>query len=100
LRLSPHLRIVGIQPRELALSSSVLRHGGGNGRWFEPRRDQIRWRYGPLVAFDRNVLLPFLDAHLKDAAPKDDIATVTAFETGANVWRRYDQWPQFLRLGM
>jgi putative CocE/NonD family hydrolase len=41
-----------------------------------------------------NVLLPFFDSHLKDNAPKADIATVTAFETGANVWRRYDQWPQ------
>jgi putative CocE/NonD family hydrolase len=48
--------------------------------------------------FRRNILLPFLDAQLKDApAPKDiapaDIAPVTAYETGTNVWRRYDAWP-------
>jgi putative CocE/NonD family hydrolase len=42
--------------------------------------------------FRRNVLLPFLDAHLKDGAPAD-IAPVTAYETGTNVWRRYDAWP-------
>ncbi len=42
--------------------------------------------------FRRNVLLPFLDANLKDAAPAD-IAPVTAYETGTNVWRRYDAWP-------
>lgn len=39
------------------------------------------------------VLIPFFDAHLKDGAPKADLAPVTAFETGANVWHRYDRWP-------
>jgi putative CocE/NonD family hydrolase len=68
------------------------RHGGGNGDGsslgaIKFDGDTGRW-------FRRNVLLPFLDAHLKDGAPKADIATVTAFETGVNVWRRYDQWPQ------
>jgi putative CocE/NonD family hydrolase len=43
--------------------------------------------------FRRNILLPFLDAHLKDAAPAADVAPVTAYETGTNVWRRYDAWP-------
>jgi len=48
--------------------------------------------------FRRNILLPFLDAHLKDPDPKTsapvaDIAPVTAYETGANVWRRYETWP-------
>jgi hypothetical protein len=39
------------------------------------------------------VLIPFFDAHLKSDAPKADLAPVTAFETGANVWHRYDRWP-------
>ena len=39
------------------------------------------------------VLIPFFDAHLKNDAPKADLAPVTAFETGANVWHRYDRWP-------
>jgi hypothetical protein len=68
------------------------RHGGGNGDGsslgvIKFDGDTGRW-------FRRNVLLPFFDSHLKDDAPKADIAVVTAFETGANVWRRYDQWPQ------
>jgi putative CocE/NonD family hydrolase len=67
------------------------RHGGGNGDGsmlgaIHFDGDTGRW-------FRRNVLLPFLDSHLKDGAPKADTAVVTAFETGANVWRRYDQWP-------
>ena len=53
-----------------------LKWDGDTGRWFRV-----------------NVLLPFLDAHLKDGAPKADIAPVTAFETGTRAWRRYSSWP-------
>jgi uncharacterized protein len=68
------------------------RHGGGNGDGSSLGAihfdgDTGRW-------FRRNVLLPFFDSHLKDGAPKADTPVVTAYETGANVWRRYDQWPQ------
>jgi uncharacterized protein len=43
--------------------------------------------------FRMHILLPFLDHFLKDDAPKLDIAPVTAFETGTNVWRRLPSWP-------
>jgi putative CocE/NonD family hydrolase len=43
--------------------------------------------------FRRQVLRPFLDQHLKDGAPKADVAPVTAFETGTNAWRRLPAWP-------
>jgi putative CocE/NonD family hydrolase len=43
--------------------------------------------------FRREVLRPFLDHHLKDDAPKMDVAAVTAFETGTNTWRRLPAWP-------
>jgi uncharacterized protein len=45
------------------------------------------------LAFQRDVLRPFLDQYLKDGAPRADIAPVTAFETGTNVWRRLSSWP-------
>ncbi|HUL47319.1 MAG TPA: CocE/NonD family hydrolase [Steroidobacteraceae bacterium] len=41
----------------------------------------------------RDVIEPFLAEHLKDGAPKADIAPVTVFETGTNVWRRLSAWP-------
>ena len=44
-------------------------------------------------SFQRDVLLPFLDQYLKDDAPKADVASVTAFETGTNTWRRLPSWP-------
>jgi len=43
--------------------------------------------------FRANILKPFLDQYLKDGAPKADVATVTAFETGTNTWRRLASWP-------
>ncbi|HKC25767.1 MAG TPA: CocE/NonD family hydrolase, partial [Thermoanaerobaculia bacterium] len=45
------------------------------------------------LTFRREVLRPFLDQYLKDGAPKADVAPVTAFETGTNVWRRLPAWP-------
>jgi len=45
------------------------------------------------LTFRREVLRPFLDQYLKEGAPKADIAPVTAFETGTNIWRRLPAWP-------
>ncbi len=43
--------------------------------------------------FRQEILRPFLDKYLKDAAPQSDIAPVMAFETGTNMWRRLPTWP-------
>jgi uncharacterized protein len=43
--------------------------------------------------FRQQILRPFLAQYLKDGAPKADVATVSAFETGTNVWRRLPGWP-------
>jgi putative CocE/NonD family hydrolase len=42
--------------------------------------------------FNDQVLLPFFRQYLKNG-PDPQLPTVLAFETGANVWRRYDAWP-------
>ena len=43
--------------------------------------------------FRQQILRPFLAQYLKDGAPKADVATVTAYETGTNKWRRLPGWP-------
>jgi putative CocE/NonD family hydrolase len=43
--------------------------------------------------FRRTVMQPFLDYYLKDG-PKPDTPRVLVYETGANVWHRYDGWPR------
>ncbi len=57
-------------------SLGSLRFGSDTSRWFR-----------------EHVLRPFLAQYLKDGAPEADVATVTAFETGTNQWRRFDRWP-------
>jgi len=53
----------------------------------------IRFESDTGLSFRREILRPFLDQYLKDGAPKADIATVMAFETGTNKWRRLPAWP-------
>ena len=43
--------------------------------------------------FRRAIMQPFLDHYLKDG-PQPGTPRVLAYETGANVWRRYDDWPR------
>jgi putative CocE/NonD family hydrolase len=42
--------------------------------------------------FQTEVQFPFFQCHLKDICARP-IPEATVFETGANVWRTYDQWP-------
>jgi putative CocE/NonD family hydrolase len=42
--------------------------------------------------FNEQVLLPFFRQYLKDAGDAK-LPTALVFETGTNVWRRYDSWP-------
>jgi len=53
----------------------------------------VNWGQDTGLWFRRNVLQPFLDAHLKDGAADAKTANVTAFETGTNIWRTYAHWP-------
>ncbi len=43
--------------------------------------------------FRREIMQPFLDHYLKDG-PEPGTPRVLAYETGANVWHRYDDWPR------
>lgn len=68
------------------------RHGGSNGEG--AALGPIRFDGDTAFWFRKNVLQPFLDQYLKDDAPNADVPPVLAYETGSNVWRRYDAWPQ------
>ncbi|WP_307364541.1 CocE/NonD family hydrolase [Brevundimonas sp. SORGH_AS_0993] len=43
--------------------------------------------------FQRHILLPFLDAHLKTTGAPAHIAPVSLFESGVNEWRFLTSWP-------
>ncbi|MDO8310630.1 MAG: CocE/NonD family hydrolase, partial [Sideroxyarcus sp.] len=53
----------------------------------------IRFNSDTALHFRQEILRPFLDRYLKDAAPPANIATVSAFETGTNKWRSLNAWP-------
>jgi uncharacterized protein len=53
----------------------------------------LKWGSDTGRTFRQEILRPFLDQHLKDGAPKSDVAPVSAFETGTNTWRRLSAWP-------
>lgn len=53
----------------------------------------MRWGSDTARDFRRDILRPFLDAHLRGDAPVHDVARVHAFETGVNRWRTFDRWP-------
>ena len=89
-------------------------HGYEAQERFDARNDQNYlvmgpWRHGGMFAdgstlgalsfgsdtaasFRDKLLIPFLDAHLKDQAPGVDIPPVSAFETGSNTWRSLPAW--------
>jgi putative CocE/NonD family hydrolase len=66
-------------------------HGGsnGNGRFL----GQFEFNEDPSLYFRRNVLLPFLNEHLKIDAPEANTPPVLVYQTGINAWDRYDFWP-------
>ncbi len=69
-------------------------HGGWIGT---PGRSlgRVQFQQPTSEQFQKEVLLPFFEQHLRDVPdPKSPrIAKATVFETGTNVWRRYDAWP-------
>jgi uncharacterized protein len=70
----------------------------GQGRREGRALQQIQFEGDTAGQFRRNVMQPFLDHHLKDAA-KPETPRVLIYETGANEWRRYDRWPQSCKQG-
>jgi putative CocE/NonD family hydrolase len=53
----------------------------------------IRFQSDTGTWFRQHVLIPFLDSHLKTGAAPADVAPVTVFQTGSNVWERLPGWP-------
>jgi putative CocE/NonD family hydrolase len=85
-----------LEPKDTANDKLFLvlgpwRHSGGNadGESLGP----LRFGTDTALAYRRDIAKPFLDAHLKDRAPRATIAPVTVYETGTNAWRRLQRFP-------
>ena len=64
-----------------ARSIGLIRFEGATGTWFRS-----------------HVMQPFLDHYLKDA-PNPNTPRILVYETGADVWHRYDAWPRACATG-
>lgn len=73
------------------LAMGPWRHGGmfADGSKLGP----LAFGSDTAATFRQKVLMPFLDAHLKDQAAPADIPPVSVFETGSNAWRSLKAWP-------
>jgi len=53
----------------------------------------LKFNSNTSLYFERHILGPFLAHYLKDGAPPDSVAPVTAYVTGADRWERLESWP-------
>jgi uncharacterized protein len=70
------------------------------GPWRHSGVNYAGYTLGPLklpgdtaLQFRRDYMLPFLDQHLKEGAPKADTPPVLSFQSGADRWQHLQQWP-------
>jgi putative CocE/NonD family hydrolase len=76
---------------KLSLLFGPWPHSGAKGNF--PSFGPLQFEGDTAVQARRDVIKPFLDEHLKDKAPKANIAPVTVFETGTMQWRKQSKWP-------
>ena len=53
----------------------------------------LLWDGNTTLQFRRDVLLPFFNQYLEDAAPKANTPPVLIYNTGENHWDRFKSWP-------
>ena len=66
-----------------------------HGQWARSsarRLGSADWGFGTAKGYNDKIILPFFKHHLKKG-PDPKLAEATVFETGANRWRRFGQWP-------
>ncbi|HET7501489.1 MAG TPA: CocE/NonD family hydrolase [Kofleriaceae bacterium] len=85
-----------LEPKDTANDRLFLvlgpwRHSGAN--YDATSLGPLRFDSDTALAFRRDIAKPFLDAHLKERAPRAGVAPVNVYETGTNAWRRLPRWP-------
>ena len=53
----------------------------------------FKWEGDTALQFRRDLLKPFFDFYLRDGAPKPDTPAAMIYNTGANRWDRFAEWP-------
>jgi hypothetical protein len=58
----------------------------------------FRWREDPAYQYRHQILLPFLEEHLRQG-PSAELSRVTVYDTGRNRWEHFDVWPSACQSG-
>ena len=67
-----------------------------HGQWSRPDGSSLgNVRFGSKTAewYQNNIEVPFFNYHLKGKGSIEQLAEATIFMTGANEWKKFDQWP-------
>jgi putative CocE/NonD family hydrolase len=75
------------------------------GPWFHSQVNSsgyslgpLRWEGDTVEQFRRDMVLPFLNEHLRDGPPAQ-LARVIVYNTAANHWERFQDWPSACESG-
>ncbi len=84
-----------IEEHNLGINNTIVMGPWSHGAWL--RQDgralgDADFGFATGSDFRKRVLVPFFMHHLKDGT-KPQLAEAMVFETGANRWRSFDQWP-------
>jgi uncharacterized protein len=66
------------------------RHSQVNGKGYEV--GPLRWEGDTAKQYNRDMVLPFFEHYLRDG-PAPKLSRVTVYNTGANHWEHFDDWP-------
>jgi len=66
------------------------RHSQINGTGYEV--GPLKWEGDTSRQYNRDMVLPFLEHYLRDG-PAHDLPRVSVYNTGANRWEHFDDWP-------
>jgi len=84
-----------VEQKNPGVDNTIVMGPWPHGGWARGSGEQLgNIRFGDGISdwYRRNVEYPFFMHHLKDA-PAPELPEALMWETGANQWRRFDQWP-------
>lgn len=90
--LSLYKAIGGLNPNTVNLLVEGPWVHGGWARYDGRKLGNADFAQNTAEFFRGHILLPFFEKYLKDKSV-EDLPKAYVFETGTNVWRKYDAWP-------
>ncbi len=85
-----------IEKQNPGANNRIIMGPWGHGQWygrFGFSLGNIRFGENTSFTYQNNMEIPFFNYYLKGKGDNPNIAEATIFISGANEWKRFDQWP-------